>query len=292
MIGFFNINKPTGPTSHDIVARVRKLLGRGIKVGHAGTLDPFANGVLVMCVGPATRLAEYVQRQHKRYIAEVRLGATSTTDDPEGEITETPNAEPPSEEELSSVLGRFDGRIEQVPPAHSAVHVGGRRAYKLARAGKQPPLQARQVTIERIEILEYDYPRLRLDVTCGTGTYIRSLARDIGAALKVGGYCSKLTRTEVGPFRLPAAVSIEALDPRRDLLDPLAALEGLSRVAADEVQAERLANGNPIKLAGEHPPGYAAIVDKRGHLIAIGTIAGDGRTVQPTKVLPSSQGAS
>ncbi len=169
MFGFFNINKPLGPTSHVVVAHVRRRVTRKTKVGHAGTLDPFAGGVLVVCVGPATRLADYVQAGPKSYLAEVTLGATSTTDDTEGEITESPAAAP-SADAVRNATQRLTGTIQQVPPSHSAVHLGGRRAYKLARQGTRVDLPARQVTIHAIDVVEYEYPRLVLDVACGSGT--------------------------------------------------------------------------------------------------------------------------
>jgi len=277
MFGFFNIYKPAGPTSHDVVVGVRRLLRgissrasrRGPKVGHAGTLDPFAEGVLVLCVGRATRLAEYVQRSHKRYDAEVILGAMSTTDDSLGRITESPVTEAPCERRIRRACERFVGRIEQAPPAHSAVHVNGRRAYELARAGRRIELPPRPVVIHRIEVISYAFPRLRLDVTCGSGTYIRALARDIGHALGVGGYCSALRRTEVGPYRIGEAIPVEKLDPRRDILDPLTALEALGRLTVGEAQRQRLAVGNTVELAESVPAGELAVVDTQGRLIAI-----------------------
>jgi len=292
MFGFFNVHKPPGPTSHDVVAAARRLLGcrspgvrrRGPKVGHAGTLDPFAEGVLVLCVGPATRLAGYVQRSHKRYDAEITLGAVSTTDDPLGEITEWPAAEAPCEQRIVRALDGFVGEIDQAPPAHSAVHVNGRRAYKLARAGRPVDLPPRPVVVHRIDVLSYEFPRLRLDVTCGSGTYVRSLARDIGRALGVGGYCSALRRTEIGPYKIAQAVAIEKLDPARDLLDPLTALEALGRVTVNDEQARRLASGNAVEPAEPPPEGELAVVDARGRLIAIARADEATRLLRPAKV--------
>jgi len=285
VFGFLNVRKPSGPTSHDMVAGVRRRLGRGVKVGHAGTLDPFADGVLVVCVGPATRLAEHVQALPKRYVAEVVLGATSTTDDAEGQVTPTPGAAAPTEQAVRAALGGLVGEILQRPPAHSAVHVAGRRAYRLARAGQQVDLPPRPVSVHAIEPLGYEYPRLRIDVRCGTGTYVRALARDVGQALGVGGYCSALTRTEVGPFRLGEAVGPDELDPARDLLDPLTGLAGLSRVAVDDEGARRLALGKEVRAepcpAAEGQD--VAAVDARGRLVAIAR-AGAGGALRPRKV--------
>lgn len=285
MFGFLNIDKPSGPTSHDIVARIRKLAPPRTKVGHTGTLDPFATGVLVVCVGPATRLAEYVQRTPKRYTAEITLSATSTTDDPEGEISEAPPPEnPPSPDELRRVVCRYVGRIQQTPPAHSAVHVDGQRAYRIARAGERVRLASREVVIYEIDVLSYEYPHLSIDVRCGAGTYIRALGRDIGADLGVGGYCSKLMRTEVGPFRIGGAIPIDELDPARDLLDPLTALEDLPRVVAGPDQARRLANGNPIELSVDINGPEAAVVDEDARLLAIAAVDGEKHTLNPAKV--------
>lgn len=287
MFGFLNINKPPGPTSHDIVARIRRIIPPRIKVGHTGTLDPFAEGVLVVCVGPATRLADYVRGYPKRYIADVTLGATSTTDDPEGEITErSPLDAPPLRSELENVLQRFVGRIRQVPPVHSAVHVDGRRAYQLARAGERVNLPPREVTIHRIDMLSYDYPNLQIDVRCEGGTYIRALGRDIAAQLGVGGYCSKLIRTEVGPFRLQGSVSIDELDPQRDLLDALSALKDLPHIAAGTDQIERVRNGNWVELSEVIVTGEVAVVDERGRLLAIARID-EHRRLIPQKVFPA-----
>ncbi|HUT02014.1 MAG TPA: tRNA pseudouridine(55) synthase TruB [Phycisphaerae bacterium] len=283
MFGLFLVNKPAGPTSHDIVADVRRRLGRGVRVGHAGTLDPFAEGVLVLCVGAATRLASYVQARPKRYRAVVRLGASSSTDDREGEIAPTPGASAAAESAVRDAVGRFLGVIEQVPPAHSAVHVAGQRAYKLARAGQRLELPPRNVTVYSIDLVRYEYPQAEIDVCCGSGTYIRALARDIGSALGVGGYCEKLTRTAVGEFRIENAVGPEALDPCRDLLEPLLAVSHLPRVIATGEQIPRLRHGNLLALAEPLEPGEVAVVDAESRLLALGEVRPDGRTLQPRK---------
>jgi len=284
MFGLLVIHKPAGPTSHDVVAGVRRRLGGGVKVGHAGTLDPFADGVLVVCVGAATRLASYVQAQPKRYRAVLRLGATSSTDDREGEIAPTPGAAEPDELAVREALGRFVGTIEQVPPAHSAVHVDGRRAYKLARAGEPLDLPPRTVTVHSIDLLGYAYPRVSIDVRCGAGTYIRALARDIGSALRVGAYCEQLTRTAVGDFRLEDALRPEDLDPPRQLLPPLAAVGHLPRVTVTAAQADRVTHGNSVILSGEIAPGEVAVIDSEGNLLAIAEVGGEGKTLRPRKV--------
>ena len=290
MIGFLNVDKPPGMTSHDVVAAVRRRLPRKTKVGHAGTLDPFATGVLVLCVGPATRLACYVQSQPKRYAAEVTLGATSTTDDPEGKIAPTPGAEPVPLDEVRGALEAFVGEIQQVPPAHSAVHVGGRRAYKLAREGERPELPARRVVVHAIELTGYDWPVVGLDVRCGSGTYIRALARDIGRELGVGGYCSALARTEVGCFTLDAAVPLDALDPERRLIPVADGLPTMPQVRLGAAGAARLCQGQAVAADAELPlpSSEVLVVGQGGDALAIARVAGDGLTLQPRKVLVPS----
>ena len=288
MFGLFAINKPPGPTSHDIVAGVRRKLGKGVKVGHAGTLDPFADGVLVVCAGGATRLADYVQAQPKRYRAVVRLGAASTTDDPEGEITPRPDATEPAEADVRRAIATFVGNIEQIPPSHSAVHVEGKRAYKLARAGKQVALAPRPVTVYGIDVLDYRWPEIELDIRCGSGTYIRSLARDIGETLQTAGYCQALTRTAVGVFDIEKAVSPDALDPARDLLSPTLALVDMPRsVLDDPEQLAALRTGRIVRLpepAAAGATGKLALLDTESNLLAIAESREGGWEAQPVKV--------
>ena len=282
VFGFLNVNKPAGISSFDVIRRLRRCLPRKTKVGHAGTLDPFAEGVLVVCVGPATRLAACVQARPKRYRAGIVLGATSATDDPEGEIVPTAGAAAPPPQAVAEAIAAFVGRIEQVPPAHSAVHVDGRRAYKLARAGEKVELAAREVVVHAIEVLGYDWPRLDLEVACGSGTYIRSLARDIGERLGVGGYCAALTRTAVGPFRLADAADLDTVDPLRDLVEAIEAVADWPRVVADEGAIESLRLGRPI--AGEAEGPDVAVVDARGRLIAQAAPGPRAGLIRPVKV--------
>jgi len=288
MFGLLNINKPVGPTSHDIVARVRKIVGRKVKVGHAGTLDPFADGVLVVCLGPATRLADYVQQQTKGYRAGITLGAVSDTHDIQGEITENPDAAPVDIDDVTSILETFVGRIDQVPPAHSAIHVDGRRAYDLARAGHELDLPSRQVNVYQITLAAYEYPNLTIDVSCGAGTYIRSLARDIGDKLGTGAYCSSLTRTGVGKFDLANAIDPDNVDPTADLIDPLAALDALTRIAVDATDRNRLAMGKTVTLSTspQDPTPEIAVTDISGRLIALAKLIDtpDGQILKPSKV--------
>ena len=289
MFGLLNINKPVGPTSHDIVARVRKLIGRRkTKVGHAGTLDPFADGVLVVCVGAATRLADYVQQQPKSYRAVMTLGTVSDTHDIEGEITENPDAAPVDIDEVRSLLKTFVGRIDQAPPAYSALHVDGKRAYDLARSGRELDLPPREVNIYQIDLAAYEYPNLTIEVACGAGTYIRSLARDIGDKLGVGAYCSGLTRTAIGRFDLAEAVDLDDVDPARDLIDPIAALDALTKIAVNPADMNRLAMGKMVMLSTtpQDPTPEIAVTDLSGQLLAIAKLIDtpDGQLLKPSKV--------
>lgn len=208
MINLIAISKPKGPTSFRIVAQVRRITGVK-KVGHAGTLDPLASGVLVVAIGrEATKLISETVAKEKEYIADIKLGQISSTDDEEGEKTVTSDLQP-SREEVIIAINKFVGDIEQIPPQFSAIKIAGQPAYKSARQGKELKLVARSVIIKSIELLSYDYPDLKIKVVTGPGVYIRSLARDIGEVLKTGAYMSDLIRTRVGDFRIEDAVTIE-----------------------------------------------------------------------------------
>ncbi|HEU5098712.1 MAG TPA: tRNA pseudouridine(55) synthase TruB [Roseiflexaceae bacterium] len=211
MHGFLNIDKPAGLTSHDVVAKIRRLAGQK-RVGHAGTLDPAATGVLVVALGNATRLIEYVQdATSKRYLAVVRLGVTTSTDDAEGPVLDTRPVPALARAAVERALEPLRGEIAQVPPMYSALHHQGRRLHELAREGIVVDRAARLVTIERLDLLEYDLPLLTLDIMCSKGTYIRSLARDLGEALGCGAHLHALRRTAVGAFLVEDAVPLEAL---------------------------------------------------------------------------------
>lgn len=210
--GFLNLHKPLGLSSAHLLNKVKRLLPRGTKLGHAGTLDPLASGVLVAMVGKYTKLCERVMGQPKQYRAVIRLGATSATDDAEGPITPfESHVTPPTPEQVDQVLLRFLGTIEQLPPAFSALKVGGKRACDRVRAGETVELKPRPIRIDAIARIDYVWPDLSILVDCGRGTYIRSLARDIGGALGVGGYLAGLERTRVGAFRIEESVSLETL---------------------------------------------------------------------------------
>lgn len=208
--GIFAVYKPKGITSHDAIEKIRKVTGEK-RVGHGGTLDPFARGVLVVGVGKeyTKQLGAVLKHTEKVYRARIHLGATSTTDDPEGEIRPSDIKVIPSLEEIQKVLTSFEGEIEQVPPAFSAIKLKGEKAYELARKGITPELKPRKVFIKEIKIFTHHWPILELEITCGSGVYIRSLARDIGKALGVGGYVQELERTRVGEFTLKNALALD-----------------------------------------------------------------------------------
>jgi len=216
MDGIINLNKPAGITSARAVARVKRLLPKGTKIGHAGTLDPFATGILLLLVGRATKLCEALMDQPKQYDATVFLGATTATDDPESPAIAWPAAPSkrdahPSLQDVSKVLSEYKGQITQIPPVFSALRINGRRAYDLARRGTPPVMVARPVMVYDIQLIDYSFPELRLRVGCGRGTYIRSLARDIGATLDVGGHLTQLQRTRIGQFGIASAKSLDNL---------------------------------------------------------------------------------
>ena len=211
--GILVINKPKDWTSFDVVAKIRGKLNVK-KIGHTGTVDPQATGVLVLCLGKATKLAQKMLTYDKEYVCDVTLGATSTTDDSEGDITPAPDAIEVPITDVENVLKEFTGIFKQTPPAFSAKKIKGRRAYQLARKGKEVKLEPVKVTVHNIELLDYKWPIIKLKIHCGKGFYVRSLARDIGEKLGVGGYLSDLKRTRVGHFSIERAIPIEQTDEK------------------------------------------------------------------------------
>ncbi len=246
--GIINLNKPSGITSRQAVDVVKRLV-RPAKTGHAGTLDPLACGVLVVCVGAATRLIEYVQQAPKSYTGTFLLGRSSPTEDIEGEVTEWVAAPEPSHAEIVAAARQMIGEILQRPPAFSALKVAGRRAYDLARAGHEVELQPRPITIHRIEVVRYEYPELVLDIECGSGTYVRSLGRDLAESLGTSAVMSGLVRTAIGRFRLEDACRPDELTGeslQQWLLPADQAVETLPRVELTDEQARRIVNGLAI----------------------------------------------
>jgi tRNA pseudouridine55 synthase len=246
--GLVVVDKPGGMTSHDVVARVRRLAGTR-KVGHAGTLDPMATGVLVLGVNRATRLLGHLTLADKRYDATVRLGVTTTTDDADGEVVETRPTDGVTEDAVRSALAAFVGEIDQVPSAVSAIKVDGKRAYARVRAGEEVNLPARRVTVHALEVTAVDLPRVELAVHCSTGTYVRSIARDLGASLGVGGHLTALRRTTAGPFGLGDAHTLEEL-AERFTLTPIAdaARAAFAARDLDDTQAADVRVGRRLDL--------------------------------------------
>lgn len=211
LFGVLNLNKPAGITSRDLVNKVQRLV-RPTKVGHAGTLDPMATGVLLVCVGPATRLVSMLQEGRKTYVTQFTLGQTSDTDDSSGVIEHrTIDGPPPLLPQIVELLNLMTGVISQVPPDYSAVHVDGQRAYSLARQGQEISLKAKEIEIHSIQLLRYEWPLLELEIVCGSGTYIRSIARDLGEQLGCGGLMSRLERTRIGDFSVSQSLTVDEL---------------------------------------------------------------------------------
>jgi len=211
--GFLNINKPKGITSFDVIRRIRRIKF-GEKVGHLGTLDPLATGVLVLVFGEATKLIEFISNEDKEYEAEITLGAVSDTYDAEGEIIKVSDKEP-TKKQLSTTLKKFTGEIFQIPPKFSAVKIKGKKAYELARKGAPVKLEKRKIKIYSIKIIKFDYPKLKIKVICSCGTYIRSLAYDIGEELKTGAFLSGLIRTRAGVFFIKNSLNLDNLTEKK-----------------------------------------------------------------------------
>ncbi len=292
--GLLVIDKPAGVTSREAVNRVQGWFPRGTRIGHTGTLDPLATGVLVLCLGPATRLAEFIQELGKVYLTRVRLGARSSTGDAEGVITPLEVTQVPTAAEVDQALESLVGWIDQVPPAYSAVKVGGRRAYELARRGRPVALKPRRIYIESIHRLAFTYPHLDLEVACGEGTYIRSLAADLGDRLGCGGYVESLRRTRVGPFRaedgLPLEASASMVQARR--LPPAAAFPGATLVL-DAANVRRLHHGQtatlPLPAGGSVSAQRLAVLDENNQFVAVCAVeVHDNRlALRPIKVIPA-----
>jgi tRNA pseudouridine55 synthase len=293
MFGLLNVNKPAGMTSRDVVNRVL-LMVEPDKCGHAGTLDPMATGVLLVTIGQATRLEEFLHRLPKRYLATFQLGRKSDTEDVTGSVEELPNAPVPTEKQLRAALASFVGEIDQVPPAYSALKVDGRRAYQLARKGKEVSLAPRKVQVHGIDLVSYAYPELVLDIRCGSGTYVRSLGRDIARAVGTEAVLSALVRTAIGPFRAQDAVSLTALHVGslpEHLRPPQLGLPDLPQLTLSPDDLRRIANGQMIDAPAEVHAAEVAALDPQGTLVAILKPNGDGR-LAPDRYFPPSAPAA
>lgn len=274
--GFLNVNKPLQMTSHDVVAYTRRhfrTLTGSRKVGHAGALDPLAGGVLIICLGAATRLSEFMMRGRKVYQAQITLGLSTTTYDSAGDITERRCADQIRRADIERALPRFIGEISQAPPMYSAVKVGGVKLYELARQGKTIPREPRAVTIHSIKLLSWRNPVLELEIECGAGTYIRSLAHDLGAALGVCGYLSALTRTASGAFKLSDSLALDAIDGSGEWLGrvttPYDALAGFTRVMLGADENEELRHGRFVRRQPNIADAAVFAFDDARRLVAI-----------------------
>jgi len=278
--GVVVVDKPAGCTSHDVVAMCRRIFGQK-KVGHGGTLDPDATGVLVVALGRATRLLRFLAPLPKSYVAEVVLGSATSTLDDSGEVLATFDMSGLGLADVVVAAARFVGNIEQIPPMVSAVQVGGRRLHELARAGIEVERAARPVTIHRIEVSPGSAPGVfRIEVDCSSGTYVRSLAADLGTALGGGAHLRRLRRTAVGPFT--DGVALDDMGPDH-VLPPAVAVGHLAAVPADEAMAEAVSYGRPLDIdwVGKGP---WAVVDGVGALLAVYERTDDGR-IKPAVVL-------
>ena len=302
--GFLNLYKPAGITSMEALRRVKRITRQRKKVGHAGTIDPLAEGVLPICFGQATRLMEQVVSGWKRYRMTMRLGAASTTYDAEGDISEIVSPEGLTREEIATALTGFVGRIEQVPPMYSAIKVDGRRLYELARSGKEVDRAPRQVEVSAISIDEIALPYLRLTVDCGKGTYLRSIAHDLGGALGCGGYVTQLSRLSCGQFKAENSLTLESLDAAADEagngdgwqkhLHPVDwALQGLAPMIVTEGEEQAIGHGQGVSgiqhggARDEHEQRRAYSRD--GIFLAILEYRPESGLWQPTRVFRSNR---
>ncbi|MDZ4850273.1 MAG: tRNA pseudouridine(55) synthase TruB [Pirellulaceae bacterium] len=285
MFGILNLFKPSGPTSRDCVNQIQRLI-RPIKVGHAGTLDPIADGVLLVAMGQAVRLVDWLHLLPKSYRGTFEFGKTSPSADSESEITKVTATRIPNREELDAILPEFLGSILQVPPIYSAIKVDGKRAYQRAREGQQVDMPSRQVMIHQLSIVDYQYPRLILDIDCGTGTYVRSLGRDIARRLGSDAIMTELRRTSIGDMSSEHAVKLEQLDSlesiRSVLINPVECLSMLDRVTLDESDIRTLHQGKNLALPGlerlsqTSPSEYVMALDSAGVLRSILNQQDDG----------------
>ncbi len=297
MNGIFNINKPTGMTSHDVVAKIRKLLKQK-RVGHAGTLDPAASGVLPICVGQATRVAEYLSKSGKAYTAEIVFGIVTDTYDSEGAVIRTSSVENLSLAQIEEALPHFTGPQMQLPPRYSAIKLQGQPAYKRVRAGEEVSLEPRPIIISQLNILSWQPSRLTLAIECSKGTYIRSLAYDLGEYLNCGAYLDKLVRTRSGPFTLSESITLEQLADavtsetvENHLYPPDKVLQDYPALVLDAVTTQHVQHGNAFKYDAQRAYTHAQLArvyDEAGHFLAIAEWDAQQEIWKPKKVFVDS----
>lgn len=287
--GVLVVDKPVGLTSHDVVQIIRR--GTNIRrAGHTGTLDPRASGVLVILIGPAVRLSEYVSASDKRYQATIRLGSSTDTYDAEGEVTSSASVENITEERFADILQQFVGEIKQTPPPYSAVKVQGRKAYEMAREGEEVNLEPRTIQVYSLELLEWAPPEVVIDVFCSSGTYVRSLANDLGKALGCGAHLVGLRRTKSGRFTLRDAVPLRRLqesfvagDWYKYLIPAAEALGDWPMVELNADQVELIRHGHRVP-AEHNETGWARGVSEQGDLVALIEVDAETHEWQPRKV--------
>lgn len=296
MFGVLNLNKPSDVTSRDVVNVVQRLV-KPAKVGHAGTLDPMATGVLLVCVGGATRLISMLQKAPKTYIAEFTLGQRSDTDDSTGNVECVAVETPPVREAVETALQSFVGEIEQVPPAYSAVKVSGQRAYAKARRGEEVQLSAKRVTVHRIQILHFNWPVMTVEIECGSGTYIRSIARDLGEQLGCGGLMSALQRVRIGQFSVGNATNPDDITKENlasHLHNPVSLLDGVGTYRCIPEDVERLRTGKALIVErrrlqkapkdAERSDSVAILSADAEELLAMAELIDGNRRLQPRMV--------
>lgn len=291
--GVLAVDKPAGWTSHDVVGKARRLAGLR-QVGHAGTLDPMATGVLVLCLGRATRLLEYLAGQPKTYLAQITLGVATDTYDAEGEVTARQPVPALTHQAIDAALDAFRGEIMQRPPAYSALKRDGVALYKRARAGEQVEVELRPVMVYALDLLTFDGQTVQLRIDCGAGTYVRSIAHDLGQVLGCGAHLSALRRTAVGSFTVDHAFTLEQLaEPgalAAALLPADAAVAHLARVEVSEAEAGRLLHGQTVPGAAAQPAGPARAYGPGDRFLGIITYDARRQAWQPSKMLAGSTG--
>lgn len=280
LFGFLNIYKPVGMTSHDVVSVLRRVT-KIKQIGHTGTLDPFAEGVLPICIGKATRLIEYLQ-DDKEYLATVQFGAATNTFDLDGEKVFTSDKKV-SRDDIKEGLKNFEGEISQLPPIFSAIKVKGKKLYEYARKGEEVEIQPRKVVIENIELKNFDeeLQQAQILLKCSKGTYIRSIANDLGKNLGCGGYLIKLIRTQAGKFRVENSVQLDGIDVESNLINPLDILS-LPKIAVDNDDLARIKNGMPIYKTCDKIGNFVSLIYNDVEICAVGIA--DGEKIKLKKV--------
>lgn len=289
--GVLPVDKPAGPTSHDVVAHARRVL-RVRRIGHTGTLDPFASGLLLLCIGSSTRLAEYLTALPKSYTATLRLGVVTDSDDNEGQVLRTDEGwERLDRRDIEAALQEQRGEILQVPPRYSAKKVDGTRMYELARRGEEVRVPPVRVEVSRLALIRFDPPEVEIEVDCSSGTYIRAIARDVGEHLGVGAHLTQLRRVRIGSFDIESALTLDDLDDAAAvsaaIVPPARAVRHLQRIVLTSEEAREIAHGGSVNIPDvprrfDAGAGPVALLDESGKLLAIGEHR-HGR-IQPRKV--------